>query len=73
MKLSWIFLGLLALAGVAAAGAATVGCGPQNKFCPNIPSGMCPPPYVPPEDAGAEDVKDTASGTGTDRGRDRRN
>ncbi|HET6281677.1 MAG TPA: hypothetical protein VFH73_11945 [Polyangia bacterium] len=69
MKLSWIFVGLVVLAGVTASGVAAVGCGPQNKFCPNTPTGMCPPPYVPPDDAGAEDVHDT----GVDRGRDRRN
>jgi hypothetical protein len=43
-----------------ALGAAAFGCGPQKKFCPEIPNGVCPTPMdsaVPDDmmDAGSED------------------
>jgi hypothetical protein len=38
-------------------GVATVGCGPQKKYCPDASDGICPEPTVdsgsnPPPDAG---------------------
>jgi hypothetical protein len=37
---------------LAAALGAALGCGPQKKFCPEIPNGKCPIP----EDAAAQDA-----------------
>jgi hypothetical protein len=38
-----VALGVVLAIGVAV-GAASVGCGPKQKFCPNTPDGVCPTP-----------------------------
>lgn len=53
---------MLALAAVLGA-AAVAGCGPQKKFCPEIPNGKCPIP----EDAAAQDAPNMDA-SGEDRG-----
>jgi hypothetical protein len=53
----------LALAVALATGALAAGCGPQKKFCPEIPNGVCPGPEPdagppPPMDAATDDPGD---------------
>ena len=44
MKPFWMACAVAAVVGAAALFPALPGCGPQKKFCPQIPSGMCPEP-----------------------------
>jgi hypothetical protein len=46
-----------------ALGAAAFGCGPQRKFCPDVPNGACPIPMdaTPEEDAMDAAPKETGS------------
>lgn len=55
-----------------ALGAAAFGCGPQKKFCPEIPNGNCPVPIdsavedagmdMAPKETGSITVSDDAAG-----------
>jgi hypothetical protein len=50
MKSFWIVLGLAAVLGITFV---TIACGPQKKFCPQIPNGVCPEPQ---DDAREESI-----------------
>lgn len=56
------FVTVLALASALGAGV-VAGCGPQKKFCPEIPNGKCPIP----EDAAVPDAPNMDA-LGEDRG-----
>lgn len=56
-------LSFVVLALASALGAGVAGCGPQKKFCPEIPNGKCPIP----EDAAVDNAPMTDA-AGEERG-----